>query len=272
MISILFWNLKTLDRGEVCCRLIQRWGIDVLVLAECRDPISILKEINPVGQRPEFLAFAKKQGNRISIFARRDQFVFDEIESTRYATALSIRRMRSLPITLIGTHLPSKTISRVEKEQPKRIRELSRWIQMIEVRVGCLRTILIGDLNVDPFEVPVYSDDGLKSVSTRALANRRISTTPVFYNPMWRFFGDDNPGPAGTYFDHRSGSQKLYWHMFDQVLLRPALLPCFSDDNLAIITHDGKVELGKGHGFPDSEVGSDHFPLLIRLDETRIIT
>ena len=53
--------------------------------------------------------------------------------------------------------------------------------------------------------------------------------------------------------------------MFDQVLLRPSLLPYYPDGGARILTRLGTVSLADDRGRPDPEVGSDHFPVVLRL-------
>lgn len=87
----------------------------------------------------------------------------------------------------------------------------------------------------------------------------------MFYNPMWRFFGDGCPGPPGTYYYWRAEHECAFWYMFDQVLLRPDLLRYFSDPDLEVLTTDGVSSFLRPDGTPDPEAASDHLPVLIRL-------
>lgn len=58
-----------------------------------------------------------------------------------------------------------------------------------------------------------------------------------------------------------------FWYVLGQALLRPDLLQYFADADLAILTTDGDVSLASHRdGRPNRAVGSDHFPILIRLD------
>ena len=82
---------------------------------------------------------------------------------------------------------------------------------------------------------------------------------------MWGHFGDaDGPAP-GTYHYRRSEHVCRFWHMFDQVLIRPALLDCFDSTELTIITEDGTMSFLRDDGTPNRQVASDHLPVLFRL-------
>ena len=77
----------------------------------------------------------------------------------------------------------------------------------------------------------------------------------IFYNPMWGFFGDRTPGPSGTYFSSVSSPSDHYWHVFDQVLLRPSLM-----DNLKevqILDRCGSEMILTNRGRPKSSELSD---------------
>ena len=60
---------------------------------------------------------------------------------------------------------------------------------------------------------------------------------PYFYNPMWNLYGDEPRSSApATYYYRGSDPHELYWHMLDQVLIRPSLLNRFDFSNLEIVT------------------------------------
>ena len=54
--------------------------------------------------------------------------------------------------------------------------------------------------------------------------------------------------------------------MLDQVLLRPALLDFFRNEDLKILTTDGVTRFLTDRGLPNATAVSDHLPLLFRLN------
>ena len=52
---------------------------------------------------------------------------------------------------------------------------------------------------------------------------------------MWGLLGDGSRGPAGTFFHRHAEQEAYFWNMFDQVLVRPALLDRFDFKDLAIL-------------------------------------
>jgi hypothetical protein len=131
--------------------------------------------------------------------------------------------------------------------------------------------VLVGDLNLNPFDHGVVSTAGLNGTMTKRIAGRgnRVvqgSSYQFFYNPMWNCFGDASGQPPGTYYYERGDHVSYFWHMFDQVLVRPDLMGSFSHDHLRILHTDGQVSLVTPAGSPDSKKASDHLPLVFRLD------
>ncbi len=86
-----------------------------------------------------------------------------------------------------------------------------------------------------------------------------------FYNPMWGKMGDNSQGPPGTYYYNDSSYANLFWHTFDQVIMRPDLLEYFSDESLQVLDSIKGVSLVSPDGIPDTSIGSDHLPILVTL-------
>jgi hypothetical protein len=84
---------------------------------------------------------------------------------------------------------------------------------------------------------------------------------------MWSHFGEKKQGHAGTYYYPNPKARADFWNIYDQVLVRPALLPYFRDEEVAILWQylAGNVPLLRADGSPNSKEISDHLPLLFRL-------
>jgi hypothetical protein len=120
---------------------------------------------------------------------------------------------------------------------------------------------------MNPFDPGVAG--ALHAVSSRAVARRggheiRGQWFPLFYNPMWGCFGDRTEGPPGSYYLHASKPLNYYWNLYDQVLLRPGLMDLLQE--VRVLEDDGQTSLLTRHGLPDGSAGSDHLPVLFRLD------
>jgi hypothetical protein len=131
--------------------------------------------------------------------------------------------------------------------------------------------VLVGDLNMSPFENGVVSAAGLHGVMSRQVARKgsRIVQSreyPFLYNPMWNLMGDEPPGPPGTYYYPEGGHRAFFWHMFDQVLIRPGLLDRFDAQRLRVLESVDHTPLLNAAGLPDGDRASDHLPLLFQLN------
>ena len=186
------------------------------------------------------------------------------------SSRLTVRRVRvpALPeFLLVAAHLPSKMSFSPESQQAG-IQELAQTVRDIEADQA-LPSIVMGDLNVDPFEPALISAAGLHAVMDQRIAARGKRVVqdveyPFFYNPMWRHFGDQGPTPPGTHYYPRAEPVCLFWHMFDQVLVRPQLLPALREDSIRVITQIGEKPLTKLDR--PGTLHSDHLPILLDID------
>jgi len=268
MLTFLFWNMNRKRLVDMIARLVEDHWVDVLMLAEnATGAVEMLQRLNEGS--PEFHYAPSRAPTAVDVFTRfSGRFLKPTFESSR----VSIRRV-ALParpeLLLVMAHLPSKSYWS-EDSQALECTQLARSILQEEERAGHSRTLLIGDLNVDPFESGVVSASGLHGMMTRRLAARRVRTVqgrdyPMFYNPMWGHFGDRAGGPSGGYYYEGAEHKVYFWHLFDQVLIRPEILDFCPNDPVTIITRVGDTPLLSESGRPDQSVASDHLPLLFKL-------
>ena len=270
-LTCLFWNVaRRDDLSELVAGLASERGADVLVLAEngadAGDTLDTLRRL----VEPSFVHPTSEQA-RVHVFGRGEHLDLREV----YVDAsgrLTVRVLRygGAELLLAAAHLVSRLPSWGREDQTAEVRELSQQIRAEEQRRGHARTILVGDLNMNPFEDGVMQANGLHAMMTKTTAEERSRRVqgrdyPFFYNPMWGFFGDRTPGPPGTYYYRHSGHLSYEWNILDQVLLRPEVLPLFED--VEIVTKIGETELVGANGRPDGKVASDHLPIVFRLGE-----
>jgi hypothetical protein len=133
------------------------------------------------------------------------------------------------------------------------------------------RSMIVGDFNAQPFESAILSSDGLHAIGIRRVNNatRRLvrwgdEKEDFFYNPMWRKYGHVASMDAGmaTHYWQDNQAGELFWHMLDQVVIRPEEGVSFPEDRLRIVSGVGTVTLLAPDGTPDGTVGSDHFPIV----------
>jgi hypothetical protein len=140
------------------------------------------------------------------------------------------------------------------------------------------RAVVVGDLNLNPFDDALLNVRGLNALADRRTVLRKdprrfgrvqVEEFRLFYNPMWGHFGDSVPPPGTYYYDQTNPEVDPLWNIFDQVLLRPALLDRFRSKNLKILTTDGTVSFVWSDGRPNGDVYSDHLPIWFQLDLRR---
>ncbi len=265
MARFLFWNLNRRDIPGFVGTLAREQEADVLILAECRIPEArLLEELN--SDLPHY-QYAWGNCNHLLFFTRFDA---RRMRPLRESNRVSIRRLElgEQSILIAGAHLPSKLRFSDESQMFESV-QLSRMIDEVEKQEGHQRTVLLGDLNMNPFEVGmVGARGGLHAVMSRRVAERcsrvvQAEKCTFFYNPMWNHLGDRG-GRSGTFYYESGEAVCYFWNVFDQVLLRPELLKGFEPEQVRIVTEIRGVSLLQD-GRPDKTMASDHLPMVLEL-------
>lgn len=270
MTSFLFWNVMGNDLRSTIAQAVVERDVDILVLAELgvADGEIVAALFQATGH--SFVAISQNV-DKVRVFARAGIGLWQ-----RRATAWGRARLaiwsvevgKAPGILLATSHFISKLHSTAEA-QSLLASELAKEIIRVEDDLGHQRSLLIGDLNMNPFDNGVIGALALHAVMTRQVAARRervVQGTPYrfFYNPMWGFLGDRTAGPPGTYYHRAAALHELFWHTFDQVLLRPDLMNLLQD--LEILERIGSEDLiTLPGGLPRHAEFSDHLPLAFRL-------
>ena len=267
MVTFLFWNIHKRPLQDLIVALAREHEVDVIMLAECRLPEHVLLE--GLNEGEAHYHFAHGLCEAVRVFTRfSSEFLVPRFESDR----ISLRHL-TLPacieVLLAIVHLPSK-LHFSEKSMAFECVALSKKIREQEAALGHSRTVVVGDLNMNPFEDGVTGTEGLHAVMSREVASRGSRTVqerpyPFFYNPMWSRFGDRPDGPPGTYYYDRSEHVTYFWNIFDQVLIRPELVPRLDSDGPTVLSKVGGTSLLAPDGRPDQRGASDHLPILFRL-------
>jgi endonuclease/exonuclease/phosphatase (EEP) superfamily protein YafD len=276
MTTFLCWNLNNKPLQDLVSNIARSRDVDVVILLECRISVArLLQSLNPEGE--QFFEYAgapidvrgEAPTQTIKIFTPFSANFLRPVEDDTRLTIRHLRLPRRTDAILAVVRLPSK-LRQNDSDQKLRCANLTRSIADAENSVGHTRTILVGDLNMNPFEEGVVGADGLNATMVRRQALKGFRTLqqqqyPFFYNPMWGHFGDGDDKPAGTYHHVTGHVVTYYWNMFDQVLVRPGLLERLPKDGVEILTEAGIVPLLTKSGRPNASIGSDHLPLLFRI-------
>ena len=270
MTSFLFWNVMKKDLRSLIAQAVVEHDVDILLLGESgvsdRDMAAALS-----GASQQSYIAMSEHTDKVRLFTRLPpaRWIRRQTDSLSARMAIWSAPIGRPPgILLAVAHFISKSNASRE-EQAMLAVELATEIKAVETTVGHERTVVVGDLNMNPFEPGVAGALALHAVMTRKLAegvDRVVQGKRYrfFYNPMWGLFGDRTAGPAGTYYHRSATPADLFWHMFDQVLLRPALMHLI--DDVAILDRIGGESLLTDAEVPRKTAYSDHLPLAFRLE------
>ena len=267
MLSVLFWNVQKKPLLDRVARIVAAHAVDVVVLAECAQTDAELLAALSAGGGKQFVCprrFTDKFRIAFSSPIRRLPPVRDSVGG--HMSIYEAKFRSKAPLLLAAVHLPSKQANRDSVVQ-----EIAGELRRTEVNHGHARTVAFGDFNRSPFDDVLVDALGFHALMTRDLADRRHLRTiagveyPTFFNPMWQFLTDRRKQPAGTFYLHESEPMNHYWYACDLVLVRPELVSKLL--GVEILESDGVDSLlHTTHGWPDKTTGSDHLPLLFRLD------
>jgi endonuclease/exonuclease/phosphatase family metal-dependent hydrolase len=270
MTSFLFWNVMRKDLRTLIAEAVIEHDVDILLLAESGVSDADMTAALEATSGREYTALSQ-EADKIRLFTRLPITMWTRRQTDALSARMAIWSVtvgKHPGILLATTHFVSKN-NALPGEQALLASELAKEINRVEEFVGHERTLVVGDLNMNPYELGVTGATALHAVMTTTIAERRHRVVQgrryrFFYNPMWGFFGDRTEGPPGTYYHRSATVGDVYWHMLDQVLLRPALMHLLHD--LAILdTIEEECLLTQPAGLPRETVGSDHLPLAFRL-------
>jgi hypothetical protein len=278
MVAFLFWNLRERPLGPVLRRLTARHQIDVLILAECTISENLMLDtLNGEGQRT-FQRIPALASRGLDLYSRFDQRCFGSVlkEADHYLIR-TLTPPGGIEIVLALAHLASPSHKDLRARHSRMIGFASD-IRAAEKAASNNRTLVIGDLNLNPFDDGLLDVRGLNALADRRTVERKdprrsgrrqVEEFRLFYNPMWSHFGDAVQPPGTYYYDKSNPEVDPLWNIFDQVLLRPILLDRFRNKNLKILTTDGIVSFLWEDGTPNGDVYSDHLPIWFQLDLRR---
>jgi hypothetical protein len=160
------------DTGENIGRLCQDYDVDILLLAETEtSSAQLVTEINGVaGARGTFWELPRR-GSRIRACTRYAPSLVHPTFDDGHVKMVELRPPIGLPLLIVAAHLPSKLWAG-DDEQKYRVRLLRQDIAAQEAHAGHRNTLIIGDLNVNPFEDALTAADGLQGVMDREMATR----------------------------------------------------------------------------------------------------
>ena len=261
--KILFWNTyNNPNINSVICDIVKEKQIDLIALAEyVGAPADLISRL-AVNNISMFL-YPTTGCKRITLFGTIRN-VQQGAQDSRY----SIQIINN-SIILCCLHLPSRLYAE-DEDHAIIIQRIIHDIEEHETTLHSKKSILMGDFNEDPYDSGCLSANnfhGLPSADDASRGQREVQGTlfSMFYNPMWNCFGDFS-SPPGTFYHANSKAKTPFWHMFDQVLIRPCLISSFNQESLEIITKIDAISLLDNNAHPDKRY-SDHLPIIFEIKE-----
>lgn len=266
--KLLFWNINS--KAEAISsvdEIVRNYSIDLVILAEAKEHIS--RVCIRLGSQFHRIDNVNPK-TRVDLFYNKSNISSASMRLSSkdgYVAIYSIIPKNYHEINICALHLRSPLTADIVNRNALAMR-CREYIEDAEEDSNHSRTVVVGDFNLDPFDSALVSSEGFHAVMTKNIARQKkriISAVKrlYFYNPMWKFYGDYDNRPSGTYFYKKADPVCHFWHIFDQVLIRPSLVECFVD--VYILASDGNRDLINYQNIPRVEI-SDHLPIYMELN------
>jgi hypothetical protein len=229
MVAFTFWNVDNTDKDRDLAGLLVRLAIetrcDVLVTAETGAAHVGLESFLQAACDVNFrhLTFLPC---RVHVWTRLPGARLHRVESDApLYEAFELLNAPLGPVLLVFAHLRSKPRRHSTRERADTLEFVAALRKMEQRRSISSGTLVLGDLNLHPYDVAMRYPGSLNAVASRQLVTARPrrtyrhATYDRFYNPSWNLLGDAN-GPPGTHY-WRNGREEAGWYVLDHVLLRP---------------------------------------------------
>ena len=204
MVTFLFWNIGRNDIPAEVASATRENNVDILILAESRlNNNELLRRLNQ-SITSVYRELLIDLSPKLKFYTRYAQHSLDSLLDDGGIALRLIKPPIGREVLLAAVHLPSK-MHRRDSEQIIIATKLGKIIREKETELGHRNTIIIGDLNMDPFEPGIIAARGVHAISDKAIARRIYrqvdgENISFFYNPMWNYLGDENANPPGTYY------------------------------------------------------------------------
>ena len=235
--NFLFWNTNKSNVDDALIDMISRENLDIVILAEYdMDGTSLLEKLRE--KDVEYYKLPNIGCTRINIFTRLTPSHFKYCSESEYYTIRELKQPGNINLLMAFVHLPSK-LYMSDSDQLQETFCFKREIESVEEKNKNINTIVLGDFNMNPFELGMIAASAMHSIpcaktaakGARIIKGRKYT---MFYNPMWNMFGDFE-GTPGTYYHYSSSYDVIFWNMLDQVIMRPHLVQCFDKGSLKIL-------------------------------------
>ncbi|TRW91484.1 hypothetical protein [Candidatus Methylobacter oryzae] len=264
--KFLFWNIQKKSLINEIAELISESNCQIYAFAESSDEI-IEETIKLLIKQYNIACYLYPNPGcekiKIVIMGQVENITLLN-QNTHYSLIKISGQHNELIVCFV--HFPSKLHHTLN--QLRRISELLRnQILDEENSNGISDTLVIGDFNVDPFEMPMISFTGMAATNGISCSQRESivcdgEENRLFYNPMWTLYSSHKERP-GTHKYIRTGEDVVSWHFLDQVIIRPTLIDRFKFESLKLVKKTKNYNYLNINQVPKL---SDHLPLMCEIE------
>jgi hypothetical protein len=227
VLTFLYWNFNCAapEREVIAARVALQHEADVLILDETRTDAARVVDSLRARDGSYCVALDLPNGprtrTRLQVIS---SFPSGHLVPTPYYTnhtrVCELSRPGCQAILLALVHLKSR-LSFVGDQNPVLSQQDHAEFEYSLIRdaennAGHMRTIVVGDFNMNPFEPGMIAPErGFGAMMCRGLAVRHCPTSTKedgarrFYNPLWSRMGLDLPSPPGTYSGATSATPSI---------------------------------------------------------------
>lgn len=270
--NILFWNIKKkASVTSILSEIIREENIDIVAFAEFPSGSVTAFESELVNVNPSFRYLTPITASKVELFYKNGTVdIVNSYDGKRISVNKVHSNMDNEDYYFVFCHLKDAFLTD-RNQLPGYARSTVKEITDFESNIRSKRTIVCGDFNMNPFEQAMLEIDGFNAMLTSSIALKRTRNVEgrsyeMFYNPMWGLFGDlHNQDVSGTYYHAPGEPIQQYWHIIDQVIIRPDVIPVFDKQQLKIVTKGQNYNLlNRNNNISDQY--SDHLPLKFTLN------
>ncbi|MGL5095451.1 MAG: endonuclease/exonuclease/phosphatase family protein [Planctomycetia bacterium] len=272
MTTFMLWNVGRRPLDGLLVELVQKHKVDVLMLVEhFTKGDALLHELKATGDFHRIDSYP-----RFGVYVKFDPSKMQRLSPPTESTAgdradfwsMELDKRNKLLLALVHGLDMRNHDARMRSLFFNRLRDDVLWMEGNDPKVLHKRTVVLGDFNANPFDSEIGGTDGLHAIRLKEVGGKASRSVikrdhEFFCNPMWSCCNGWDKPPPGTYYFNRNRVHELFWHLFDQVVLRPQALHMFSERNLKVLGATGGTGLVSENGLPKA---SDHLPVLFKLN------
>ena len=253
--KIIYWNANKNTEIKLICEMLLENIPDILFLSEINE--SFLNSNSLALKSIGYKIYPNPGCERVKIIIAGNTIISLGLQNKFFTSVLT-----QDGLYIISVHFPSQMYNHMDGQKYN----LRNFRNNIDGIIGSSNTtpiLIIGDMNVNPYEPAMVNYDGFmasNSLKSRETIKYIEEYRETYYNPTWRLYTEPNfpgtkkfPRPSGSSFDI------IEFHFLDQVVISNNLKNKIVIDELKLIKETTNFKLyNKRYNRIDY---SDHLPL-----------